>query len=63
MEAKLAALEERIDLLSRFTETLEGQFDSEAERWKRWEEGLSEAVVAIGRRLARFREKVSLPRE
>ncbi|MBI4463585.1 MAG: hypothetical protein HY647_02670 [Acidobacteria bacterium] len=63
MEAKLAALEERIDLLFRFTETLEEQFQSEAERRKRWEERLGEVSGVIGRQLARLREKPSLPRK
>ena len=62
MEAKLAALEERIDLVSRFTETLEGQFQSEAERWRRWEEELRKAASVISRQLARLQQgKTSLP--
>ncbi|MBI3894611.1 MAG: hypothetical protein HY313_01635 [Acidobacteria bacterium] len=56
MEAKLEALEERLELLSRFTETLEEQFYSETTRWKRWEKSLNETAVAIGRQLSRLRE-------
>ena len=36
MEAKLAALEDRVSLLSQVVDTLENRLDREEERWTDW---------------------------
>ena len=51
MEAKLAALEDRISVLSQGTDTLEARFDQCAEGWNRWASELRQTLVAIATRL------------
>jgi hypothetical protein len=62
VEAKLAALEDRISLLARVTDNLELRFDEGAERWDEWVSETRNAIVCLRRQLDHLREQLPLPR-
>jgi hypothetical protein len=62
VEAKLAALEDRISLLARVTDNLELRFDDGAERWDAWASETRNAIVCLRRQLDHLREQLPLPR-
>ena len=51
MEAKLAALEDRISVLSQGTDTLETRFEQWETGWNQWAAQLRQTLVAIATRL------------
>jgi len=57
VEAKLAALEDRITLVARVTDNLELRFDEGAERWDAWVSETRNAIVRLRRQLDRLREQ------
>lgn len=61
VEAKLAALEERISFLTQVTDTLEWRFDQGVERWDRWVAELRDALTRITRQLDRVRKHIPQP--
>jgi len=61
VEAKLAALEDRISLLARVTDNLELRFDEGAERWDDWVSETRNAIVCLRRQLNHLREQGAPP--
>jgi hypothetical protein len=61
VEAKLAALEERIAFLNQGSESLEGRFDQAFEHWDRWAEEVGDFLNRITWRLERLRELLPPP--
>lgn len=58
MEAKIAALEERVSLLSQTTDHLEQRFEHATDRWAGW---VAESFSAISRQMDQIRKRVPLP--
>jgi hypothetical protein len=58
VEAKLAALEDRISLLAQVTDNLELRFDEGADRWDQWVGETRNALVGIRRQLDRLRAQL-----
>ena len=61
MEAKLAALEDRIALVARVTDNLELRFDEGAERWDAWVSETRNAIVCLRRQLDHLRQQATFP--
>ena len=55
IEAKIAALEDRIGLLFQTTDNLESLVQQGEERWFRWAQELREALRVINRQMDRVR--------
>ncbi len=61
IEAKLAALEERISLVAQATERFERWVEQTTEKWASWATELKASLTTIGMELDHIRKKVPLP--
>lgn len=61
MEAKIAALEDRISFLSQVTDSLEWRFEHGVERWTLWAADLRMALRALSKQIDHIRQKVPMP--
>ena len=58
IEAKMAALEERIAFLSEVTDNLEMRFDLGVQRWEDWVADLKAALGVVGKQIDRLRQQL-----
>ncbi len=61
MEAKIAALEDRITFLSQTTDSLEWRFEHGVERWVAWASDLQMALRTVSKQIDHLRQKVPVP--
>lgn len=61
MEAKLAALEDRISLLSQTVDSLENRFEQGVEQWTDWALTARSALAGICKRIDQIHRKLPLP--
>ncbi len=62
LEAKVAALEDRISFLSQATDSLEWRFEHGIERWTCCAAELQEGLAALSKQVEQIRRRVLSPR-